>query len=281
MRARNACCAGALVVFASAICLAGCAARDPSSSASALPPGKPWKLDFHDEFGGGSLNKRVWHTCFSWATTTCSIGSNHELEVYDPAGVTVTRGALRLTARRRAMVGWDGKRYAYTSGMVMTGGREDGQRPGFTFTYGFAEARVRVPKGEGLWPAFWMLPADYASRPEIDIMEILGGSTNVQRMHFHYVGRNGTKVDSGSDWTGPDFAAGWHTFAVAWGPDAIVWYVDGVRRWRFAAASRISREPMYLLLNLAVGGDYPGPPDSSTPFPSSFDVDYVRVWQRG
>jgi beta-glucanase (GH16 family) len=279
MTARKARLAGALVVFVSAICVAGRPALD--SSSSALPPGKPWKLVFHDDFRGRSLNTRIWHTCFWWATTTCSIGSNHELELYNPSDVAVTRGTLRLRAQKRTMVGWDGKRYAYTSGMVMTGGREHGQRPGFTFTHGFAEARVRVPKGKGLWPTFWMLPADYASRPEIDIMEILGGSTNVQRMHFHYLAHDGTEADPGSNWTGRDFAAGWHTFAIAWEPDAIVWYVDGVRRWRFDATSRVPREPMYLLLTLAVGGDYPGPPDASTAFPSSFKVDYVRVWQRG
>jgi beta-glucanase (GH16 family) len=111
-------------------------------------------------------------------------------------------------------------------------------------------------------------------------MEILGESTNVNRMHFHYAGPGGTEEDSGFDWWGPDFPARWHTFAVDWKPDAIVWYVDGVERRRFTDASVIPNEPMYLLLSLAVGGDWPGPPDSTTPFPSSMKIDYVRVWQQ-
>ena len=84
--------------------------------------------------------------------------------------------------------------------------------------------------------------------------------------------------DSG-DYTGPDFTTGWHAFAVDWRPGAVVWYVDGVERKRYTDAGHIPAQPMYLLLNLAVGGGELGPPDASTPFPSHFAVDYVRVWK--
>jgi beta-glucanase (GH16 family) len=164
--------------------------------------------------------------------------------------------------------------------MVMTGGRKGETPPGFTFTYGYAEARVRVPNGKGLWPAFWLLPATYESRPEIDAMEILGDSPTVQRMAFHYVAPDGTKADAAATWSGPDFSAGWHTFGVDWEPDAIVWYVDGVERFRYANSSTVTSSPMYVLLDLAVGGDWPGAPDATTVFPAYFDVDYVRIWQR-
>jgi beta-glucanase (GH16 family) len=123
------------------------------------------------------------------------------------------------------------------------------------------------------------LPASYESRPEIDAMEILGDSTSVQHMNFHYVKADGSKGDAGANWSGPDFSAGWHTFGVDWEPDTIVWYVDGVERWRFGDPSAIPHEPMYLLVNLAVGGSWPGAPDASTPFPSFYDIDYIRVWQ--
>jgi beta-glucanase (GH16 family) len=275
--------APALVALVLAIGVAGCSATERSSGSPAPPPapsGKRWKLVFQDQFGGGSLNQRNWHTCFWWATTTCSIRPNHELELYNPGDAYVKRGLLRLRAQKRNMVSWDGRRHRYTSGMVMTGGRVHLKRPGFTFKYGFAEARIRVPKGKGLWPAFWMLPLSYKSLPEIDIAEILGDATNTNHMHFHYSRRGGHKVDSGSAWKGPDFAAGWHTFAVHWEPDAIVWYVDGVERRRFTVASAIPHQQMYLLLNLAVGGDWPGRPRRSTPFPSFLEVDWVRVWQR-
>ena len=238
-----------------------------------------WKVVFEDDFSGHALDTRVWRTCFWWATTTCSIEPNNELELYNRDDVSVAGGALRLRARKRSMVGWNGRTYGYTSGMVMSGGRGAGGAPGFAFTYGRAEARIRVPRGTGLLPAFWLLPAGGASRPEIDVMEILGSSTNVDRMHVHYVGAGGRPAGAAANWTGPDFSAGWHTVAVDWEPKAIVWYVDGVARWRVTDRAAIPGRPMYLLLTLAVGGEFPGPPSASTVFPSRFQVDYVRVWQ--
>ena len=283
---RHCIAAGALAALL-VVAAAPSASARPASSGGHKPTSKrtagsvgpripgTWNLRFADEFDGSSVDKTRWHSCFWWATTTCSIESNRELELYDPSGVSVGGGVLRLGAQRRDMVAWNSSTYHYTAGMVMTGGRKGVSAPGFTFTYGYAEARVKVPKGRGLWPAFWLLPASYESRPEIDAMEILGDSTNVQHMNFHYRKRDGARGDAGLTWAGPDFSAGWHTFGVDWEPEAIVWYVDGVERWRFADPSVIPHEPMYLLANLAVGGSWPGPPDAATPFPSSYDIDYI------
>jgi beta-glucanase (GH16 family) len=253
------------------------------ASASPIPDGIPqpvglsgnWNLVFQDEFDGDALINSKWHTCFWWADATCTIESNHELELYNPEDILVQGGILHLRAQKRDMTAWNGNIYHYTSGMIMTGGRQGSIDPGFTFTYGYVEALIRVPAGKGLWPAFWMLPQSYDSRPEIDIMEILGHAPNVYNMNYHYIGG-----DSGSEWSGPDFSAGWHVIGLDWEPDALVWYVDGVERYRITNKANISNEPEYLLLNLAVGGDWPGSPDSNTPFPSTFDVDYVRVWQK-
>jgi beta-glucanase (GH16 family) len=180
-----------------------------------------------------------------------------------------------MRAQRQDMIGWNGKTYHYTSGMAMTGGRKYEKPPGFTFTYGFAEARVKLPKGKGFWPTFWLLPVSYNSRPEVDILEARGSNTSRANFNLHFAG-----VDTGSSYTGPDFSAGYHTFAVDWQPTALVFYVDGIERWRYTGPG-IPNEPEYLVLNLAIGGDYDGPPDASTPFPSYFDVDYARVWRRG
>jgi beta-glucanase (GH16 family) len=90
---------------------------------------------------------------------------------------------------------------------------------------------------------------------------------------------NDQKHVVGSQWQGPDFSQDWHVFALDWRPDALVWFVDGVERWRFTDASAIPAESMYLLINLAVGGEWPGSPDATTVFPSLLLVDYVRVWQ--
>jgi beta-glucanase (GH16 family) len=234
-----------------------------------------WNMVFDDEFSSSSLDTTKWHTCFWWADTTCSIESQHELELYNPQDVSVQNGLLVLKAQKRDMVAWNGTTYHYTSGMVMTGGRKGKITPGFTFTYGYAEARVKVPAGQGIWPAFWMLPANYSTRPEIDIMEILGNQPNVYHMNYHYIGG-----DMGKTWTGPDFSTGWHVLGIDWSPSAIVWYVDGVERWRYTDTANISKDASYLLLNLAVGGDWPGAPNSSTVFPSYYQIDYVRAWQK-
>jgi beta-glucanase (GH16 family) len=271
------------VIVLAALLGTACAAAEDSARVGHAEVGRSapagWRLVFSDDFNHGALNRRIWRTCFWWASRTCSITSNDELQLYNGGNVSVSRGILSLRARKQRMVGWNGRTYRYTSGMVMTGGRKYHARPGFAFTYGKVEARVKVPKGHGLWPAFWMLPTSYESRPEIDAMEILGGSTNVQRMHFHYLTPGGTKASAGQNWVGPDFAAGWHTFAVDWEPDAIVWYVDGIERWRFTDPAVIPKHPMYLVLSLAVGGSFPGPPRRSTTLPSYLSVDYVRVSQ--
>ena len=111
-------------------------------------------------------------------------------------------------------------------------------------------------------------------------MEILGQKPTVTEMHYHYLDGSGAHRGPGLAWTGPDFSAGWHTFGADWQAGALVWYVDGVERWRFTDASAVTAKPQYLLLNLAVGGNLPGAPNASTPFPSDYFVDYVRVWDR-
>jgi len=254
-----------------------------SSAATApLPTGSSGgaTLEFSDNFNGTSLNTTKWHTCQWWATTTCSIETNNELELYTKNNVSVANGVLKLQGRRESAVGWNGNTYDYTSGMISSGGRSGETAPGFTFTYGYVEARVKVPRGQGLWPAFWMLPADHSWPPEIDAMEILGNQPDVSHMTYHYLDGTGAQAAPGATWAGPDFSAGWHTFGVDWQPSAITWYIDGVERWRFTDAAAITNKASYVLLNLAVGGSWPGSPDASTVFPADFLVDYVRVWDR-
>ncbi len=267
----------AALIAATAAPLAGPA----SSAAAAGPVDESWNLVFADEFSAPALDSSRWHTCFFWAPDTCTIETNNELELYTPNNVSVAGGSLRLQARKQDAVGWNGKTYRYTSGMVSTGGSEwsDPAKPaGFTFSYGYAEARVRVPAGKGLWPAFWLLPNDHSWPPEIDVMEIIGDRPTETNMHYHYVKPDGSHGDVGRAWTGPDFSAGWHTFGVNWQPGSLVWYVDGVERARFTGPEVTSKES-YLLLNLAVGGNWPGSPDASTVFPADYLVDYVRVYQ--
>lgn len=250
-----------------------------------LPTGQTgnWDLLFSDEFEGASLDTHKWTTCYWWSDEGCTGEGNKELQWYQPDDVLLSDGTLTLRAQERTISNTDGKTYQWTSGMITTG-RSSSNRAlpaKFVFQFGYAEIRAKIPSGQGLWPAFWMLPENHRSRPEIDVMEILGHEPDKIYMHFHYNDDNDKRRRTNNNWTGPDFSQEWHTFAVDWQPDAIIWYVDGVERARFTDSQYIPKQPMYLLLNLAVGGDWPGSPDSSTPFPSDYEIDYVRVWKRG
>jgi beta-glucanase (GH16 family) len=246
----------------------------------AQPPSAAPSLIFDDEFDGSTLNANKWVPTYWWGDNGCTIATNNELEWYLPDDVLVTNGTLRLRAQKRTVIGSDGKTYHYTSGVVTTG-RASSSLPTptkFEFKYGYTEVRAWVPKGKGLWPAFWLLSSDQDWPPEIDVTEIIGDQPNITNMTIHYLTGGGTEASSGGEWAGPDFSAGWHTFGMDWQPGAVIWYVDGVERRRDTTVSHIPAESMYLLLNLAVGGDWPGAPDASTVFPAYFDVDYVRVW---
>ena len=241
-----------------------------------------WQLRFAADFDGSGLNGEKWVTCYWWDDQGCTIASNHELQWYRRENVTVGDGMVRLQARREAVQAPDGRDFSYTSGLISSGRRVADLTvpPKFAFQYGYVEMRAKVPRGQGLWSAFWLLPADQQSRPEIDVMEILGHAPGTVEMHLHYDDATGKKQRQGNEWTGPDLSTDWHVFAVDWQPERLIWYVDGVERWRVSDKAAIPAEPMYLIANLAVGGDCPGAPDAQTPFPSTLLIDYIRVWQR-
>ncbi len=234
-----------------------------------------WRLAFNDEFDAAVLDSSVWARCYWWAEDACTNAANRELQCYAPDGVWVEHGTLRLSAEEQ-VTECDGQSFGYRSGMV-SGIARDG--PPQVFQYGFFEMRARVPSGKGLLPAFWLLPASENSEPEIDVMEILGDSPQVVRMHYHW--RDGDDERSiGAEWAGEDMSGGWHTFAVHWTPRLLRWFVDGVARWTVTADEAVlPTEPMYLLATLAVGGDYPGSPDDDTAFPATFEIDYIRAWR--
>ena len=160
----------------------------------------------------------------------------------------------------------------------MTGGEKVApSSPKFSFLYGYLEVRARVPTGRGLWPAIWMMPASYDDdNGELDVVEVPGNDPSRAQFALHRRGR-----DLVRGWDGPDLSRSFHTYAVDWQSDHVTWYVDGVERARTTDRALICPEAMYPILNLAVGGSLVGPPDRTTPFPSTMDVDYVRIWQNG
>ncbi len=159
----------------------------------------------------------------------------------------------------------------------------------FKFKYGRVEARARMPAGKGLWSAFWLLNAyykqDQPEDPEIDIIEAIGDRVTTGNFAYHYQKDNdgdGFYTDRESieqRASIADFSAAFHTYRVDWEEGRIVWYVDDVETAR-VEGEQVSSEQMYLLANLAVGGNFPGPADSTTVFPAKFEIDYIRVYQR-
>ena len=246
----------------------------PTSVPSPLGQTGQWRLVFADEFDGTALDGTKWTTCWSYGCAT-----THPNLWYSASNVDVSDGIVRLRADNHSQY-QHGRTIPYTSGMISTGAGGGRSSPRFTAQYGYFEARVRVPAGRGLWPAFWMLSPEQKP-PEIDIMEVLSKEPTRVHLHYHYIDEAGVLQDIGTAWDDGDFSAGWHTFGVDWQPDAIIWYVDGVERNRFEG-KHVAAEPLFLILNLQVGGkdSWSGPADETTVFPAYYDIDYVRVWQR-
>lgn len=230
-----------------------------SGGSCAEPPPAGWTLVWSDEFDGTEIDPA------RWRIEDAALVKNNELQYYTPQEVYLEDGCLVLRSSRRAMGG-----RAYTSGLVETRGL-------FEQAYGRFEVRAQVPKGQGIWPAHWMLPADGTWPPEIDIMEYLGHEPTRVHMTNHW-GRWPRNASKSASFEGPDFSAGFHTFAVEWHPERIDWFVDGVLRASSDAA--VPSAPFYLILNTAVGGDWPGNPDETTVFPVHHRIDYVRVYMR-
>jgi beta-glucanase (GH16 family) len=174
----------------------------------------------------------------------------------------------------------------YTSARLKTQGK-------FEHTYGRFEARIRIPKGQGIWPAFWMLGNDIGSAGwptcgEIDIMENIGREPTTVHGTIHgpgYSGGNGIGASYSLPGNAP-FADDYHVYAVEWEASAIRWYVDGNLYARTPAdlpsgARWVYDHPFFMIMNVAVGGQWPGNPDGTTSFPQTMLVDYVRVYDKG
>lgn len=249
---------------------------DPPPLYDPLAVGPPpldgrWEMIFRDEFDAPILDP-VWRTAQYWDSDHTIVGGG-ELQAYDASGVSVSDGVLHLTARPE-------EKYAgtpYVSGLVQTGGDDDDPAASkFRFLYGYLEVRAKLPAGQGLWPAIWMMPASYDdAQGELDVVEAIGSEPNVANFSLHRRG-----LSDGHEWLGADLTSDFHTFAVDWQADHVSWFVDGVERARTIDPALICPEAMYPILNLAVGGEWAGAPDASVPRPASMQVDFVRIWQQ-
>jgi beta-glucanase (GH16 family) len=276
-RTRAAAVLSAAVVLGSTLV----AALSAQATAAPAPDVSIAATTFADEFNGpaGSAVDGS-----KWQLETGDNVNNHERQYYTNSTSNAAmdgQGNLVITARRENPGNyncWYG-RCEYTSARLNTAGR-------FTQTYGRYETRLKMSHGQGMWPAFWMLGNDIGSvgwpqSGEIDIMENVGFEPNTVHGTLHGPGYSGSG-GIGAGYSGPRFADGFHTFTIDWSPNLIVWYVDGQEYQRRSPADLGGRQwvfnkPFFMILNLAVGGYWPGDPNASTPMPNTLVVDYVRV----
>ena len=248
---------------------------------------KGYTLVWSDEFKGknGSVPDAT-----KW---TYDIGGNgwgnHELEYYTnrAENARIEHGKLVITARAENLTGPDGKNFSYTSARLKTQGL-------FSQAYGRFEARIKLPTGQGIWPAFWMLgdnisADDWPKCGEIDIMENIGKEPGVNHGSLH--GPSSTSPTSDLTKTialpnGKRLSDDFHVYAVEWEPGIVRFYLDSNLYATFTSAqwpaggTWVFDHPFFIILNVAVGGDWPGAPDATTVFPQTMLVDYVRVYKR-
>jgi beta-glucanase (GH16 family) len=220
--------------------------------------------------------RREFHTRYIYAGGSLDHLNDEWSRYRDRDNHVFTPGGLGLVAR-------------VPTGRAAPGNVESGMlRSRWSGKYGVFEIRMKVPAGRGLWPAFWLNPQDQIWPPEIDIVEIVNNGRDTTRHSFHFLHPDGgagpTKLGRNHAFSpGIDYADGFHVFAVEWTPDRVRHFVDGSlvadRTFLWQHKDGSDGGPAHVLVNLAVGGKWPGPPQP-TVFPARLDIEYIRVWQR-
>lgn len=249
-------------------------------------------LTFDDEFNSLSLYNGVsgtWNPTYGYGSNLNNFASHvhgEEKQIYvDPAFTGTTSsalgvnpfsihdGILDITAAPTSPALLDALGgYQYTSGLITT-------QQSFQQTYGYFEMSAKLPQGQGFWPAFWLLPAGGWGPPEIDVMEMLGNNPSTIYTTAHSTASGQLQSASFAS-NVADTSAGFHRYGVDWEPDQITWYFDGQRIAQTATPADM-HSPMYMLANLAVGGNWPGSPDATTAFPANMQIDYIRAYAPG
>jgi beta-glucanase (GH16 family) len=232
-------------------------------------------LAWEDNFDGTSLNPDNW----SYEIGTGQNGwGNNELQFYTADNTSFVDGHLVITARRQALNGSE-----YTSSRIVTLGKQNIQ-------YGRVDIRAALPRGQGIWPALWMLGSNFRTvgwpaSGEIDIMEMIGGSGRENTVHgtIHWL-NEGQHADFGGSRTLPtsNFIGRFYVFSIIWDESSISWLINGnVFHTVDTTPAELDefRNEFFFIFNLAVGGNWPGSPDNTTTFPQRLIVDYVRVFQ--
>ncbi len=242
-----------------------------STSNDNVPSLAGYKLVWNDEFNDNQIDTSKW----SWEVNGNG-GGNNELQYYtnSPENSYIKDSCLVITALKK-----DYMNKNYTSARLRTLYKGD-------WLYGRFEIRAKLPFGQGMWPAIWLLPSDweYGGWPtsgEIDIMELLGHQSNKVYGTIHYANPDGKHGQTGGSYTLPtsSFAQNFHVFALEWDSTGFKWYVDDNLYFQTQKTKPFDKR-FHMILNVAVGGNWPGNPDETTKFPQSMMVDYVRVYQK-
>lgn len=239
----------------------------PGGGSLALPASSRL-LTFYDDFTALTLDATKWNTFPQFNANGGGGANSNELEAYVSSALSLNGSRLRITAQH---VGSPVLGLNYTSGLIDTFNH-------FSQVYGRFEARVQLSNVNAAWPAIWMEPITNGADnwiPEIDIMEAYGQAPTAPFQSYHY--DDGTPHAPSSTFTGPDFSAAYHIFAIEWESNCISYFIDGVLRFQEFAGLDVNPQPQYLILNMAVGGA------SGTPviadFPAFYDIDYVAAYQ--
>ncbi len=262
-----------LLLFVMLLTVSGCETDDVQTVATLT------NLVMADEFDTeGTPNPSIWTYDIGRGPNGDGWG-NQELQYYTDRtdNVKIDNGLLLITAKEESFEG-----ASYTSARLVTRGL-------FEQAYGRFEARIRLPYGKGLWPAFWLLGNDcdqniWPQCGEIDIMEYLGDSPTVTFGSVHGPGYSAGEAETKEyELENDRFDTGFHVFGIEWGPDYINYYVDGDLYNRITPddvpGEWVFDHPFYIILNVAVGGSFPGSPNEETTFPQTMLVDYVRVYE--
>ena len=248
-----------------------------------VAPGETLTLVWSDEFNGAKLDPAVWFFETGDGSQYGLTGwGNNELQWYLPDSAALSDGKLKITARRETANG-----YNYTSARINT-------RDRFAFRYGRIEASIKLPPGQGVWPAFWLLAQDspyggWAASGEIDILEAVNlDGTGGNRIFgtIHYGGEFPANLRSETRYTpSTDVTEEFNTYALEWDATEIRWYVNNTlyavqNSWSSTAAPFPAPfdQNFYIIFNVAVGGNFPGPPSGATQLPVSMEVDWLRVY---
>jgi len=241
------------------------------------------ELVMQDEFDiDGNLDSDLWSFDIgNGEGTDAGPGwGNNELQYYTDRkeNITVQNGILIITAKKESYEG-----SSYTSAKILTKGK-------FSQAYGRFEARMRLPYGQGMWPAFWLLgdnidEVKWPNCGEIDIMDNRGQEPTITNGTVHGPGYSGgLAITKSYDLVNDRLDTGFHIFGIEWGPEYINFYVDDVLYNQITPADVTGEwvfdRPFYIILNLAVGGSFAGPTNSETSFPQTMLVDYVRVYKK-